>query len=481
MHPRLLVLDEPTSALDPTAAEDVLATLTRLVHDLGVSVLLAEHRLERVVPFADRLVPARPADGGLRVGRRRPSCWPTRPVAPPLVELGRAAGWQPLPLTVRDARRLANGLRDRLGPPPADPTGAGRRAPGGLEARGVTVTHGATRRRARRLDLDAAARHRHRADGPQRLRQVLAAVGPAGQRHAPGRHGDRRRHRPRRARRGGSPCAGRPGAAERRRPALPGDRRRRVRGRRGRPRAASSRAAGAGHRPGDPPARPLRGTAAGPGAHAWCWPARRPCCCSTSRRAASTTPSSTPWPRPCAMARRRRPGGARGHPRRRVRGPGRRPTSSCSPRARSSRPGRYARVVAESPAFAPQVTKVLGAALAARRRGGGRACERRVDRAGGRRPAHPSLGRGARRRVAGRADDAVLAAARPAARGGAAQPAVPVPGAAAAGHRGRARRDLRGRPRPAGAGDPRRAQRLQRGAARPLGRHRRAWSWCSSC
>ena len=56
MHPRLLVLDEPTSALDPTAAEDVLATLTRLVHDLGVTVLLAEHRLERVLPFADRLV-----------------------------------------------------------------------------------------------------------------------------------------------------------------------------------------------------------------------------------------------------------------------------------------------------------------------------------------------------------------------------------------------------------------------------------------
>ena len=56
MHPRLLVLDEPTSALDPTAAEEVLATLTRLVHDLGVSVLLAEHRLERVVPFADRML-----------------------------------------------------------------------------------------------------------------------------------------------------------------------------------------------------------------------------------------------------------------------------------------------------------------------------------------------------------------------------------------------------------------------------------------
>ena len=67
MHPRLLVLDEPTSALDPTAAEDVLATLTRLVHDLGVSVLLAEHRLERVVPFADRMVLMR-GDGTCEVG-----------------------------------------------------------------------------------------------------------------------------------------------------------------------------------------------------------------------------------------------------------------------------------------------------------------------------------------------------------------------------------------------------------------------------
>ncbi|MGH9018876.1 MAG: ABC transporter ATP-binding protein, partial [Acidimicrobiales bacterium] len=50
-HPRVLVLDEPTSALDPTAAEEVLAAITRLVHDLGVTVVLAEHRLERVVQY----------------------------------------------------------------------------------------------------------------------------------------------------------------------------------------------------------------------------------------------------------------------------------------------------------------------------------------------------------------------------------------------------------------------------------------------
>ena len=67
MHPRVLVLDEPTSALDPTAAEEVLATLTRLVHDLGLSVLMAEHRLERVVPFADRMV-LLTGDGTVRAG-----------------------------------------------------------------------------------------------------------------------------------------------------------------------------------------------------------------------------------------------------------------------------------------------------------------------------------------------------------------------------------------------------------------------------
>ena len=108
LHPRVLVLDEPTSALDPTAAEDVLATITRLVHDLGTSVLLAEHRLERVVPFADRMA-LLVGDGTVQVGEPA-DLLPHSPVVPPLVELGRALGWSPLPLTVRDARRRARGL-----------------------------------------------------------------------------------------------------------------------------------------------------------------------------------------------------------------------------------------------------------------------------------------------------------------------------------------------------------------------------------
>ena len=110
-HPRVLVLDEPTSALDPVAAEEVLATLTRLVHDLGLTVLLAEHRLERVVQYADRVVTI---EGG-RVRDAQPAeAMLTSPVTPPVVDLGRLMGWSPLPLSVRDARREARQMRERL-------------------------------------------------------------------------------------------------------------------------------------------------------------------------------------------------------------------------------------------------------------------------------------------------------------------------------------------------------------------------------
>ncbi|MBV8462249.1 MAG: ATP-binding cassette domain-containing protein, partial [Acidimicrobiales bacterium] len=115
-HPRVLVLDEPTSALDPTAAEEVLAAVTRLVHDLGATVVLAEHRLERVVQYADRVVEVC-RDGTVRHDRPARAMVDAA-VAPPVVNLGRLARWDPLPLSVREARQAATPLRDRLGPPP---------------------------------------------------------------------------------------------------------------------------------------------------------------------------------------------------------------------------------------------------------------------------------------------------------------------------------------------------------------------------
>jgi energy-coupling factor transporter ATP-binding protein EcfA2 len=139
-HPRVLVLDEPTSALDPTSAEDVLAAITRLVHDLGVTVVLAEHRLERVMPYADRVIYLA---GEGRIEEGPPAEIAGRAeVRPPVVELGKLAGWQPLPLSVRDARRLAPALRQRLPRTPPLPARVAQAGPTALTARGIVVRYG---------------------------------------------------------------------------------------------------------------------------------------------------------------------------------------------------------------------------------------------------------------------------------------------------------------------------------------------------
>ncbi len=118
-HPQVLVLDEPTSALDPGAAEDVLAALHRLVHDLGVTVLLSEHRLERVVQYADSVVSLTVPGEPVRYGSPGEVLAESL-VAPPVVALGKLAGWSPLPVSVRDARRRAPALLQRLEEPAAE-------------------------------------------------------------------------------------------------------------------------------------------------------------------------------------------------------------------------------------------------------------------------------------------------------------------------------------------------------------------------
>ena len=129
LQPSLLALDEPTSQLDPWGAEEVLAALTRLNEDLGLTVVLAEHRLERVVGHSDRLVVLDP-DG--RIARDGPPRVVLSQIdadlLPPLLALGRRLGWQPLPLSIKEGRAAQR--RDEAtgrvaAPPPSDPSPPG--------------------------------------------------------------------------------------------------------------------------------------------------------------------------------------------------------------------------------------------------------------------------------------------------------------------------------------------------------------------
>ena len=119
--PRILVLDEPTSQLDPQGAEHVMAALQRLVHDHGMTVLLAEHRLERVVGWVDGAVGFR--EGHATVGTPQ-EVIRALAVGPPVARLGRMVGWDPVPLTVRDARSAAHAHGLVRPPAHASPAGA---------------------------------------------------------------------------------------------------------------------------------------------------------------------------------------------------------------------------------------------------------------------------------------------------------------------------------------------------------------------
>jgi len=109
-HPKVLVLDEPTSALDPIAAEEVLSILHRLVHDLGLTVVIAEHKLERVIQFADRIVHINGA-GIANVGTPEEILM-NSPIAPPIVHLAKALGLKEIGLTVREMRRMTTAFRE---------------------------------------------------------------------------------------------------------------------------------------------------------------------------------------------------------------------------------------------------------------------------------------------------------------------------------------------------------------------------------
>ncbi len=136
LEPALLLLDEPTSQLDPAGADAVIAAVRRLHAQRDLTVLLAEHRLERLLPIVDGVIEVqdahvtsmspREAAGGLRA-------------VPSVCELARRIGLAPLPLTVDEARTsiAERGLALRSTPRAVQTPGDAL-----LAVEGLTVTYG---------------------------------------------------------------------------------------------------------------------------------------------------------------------------------------------------------------------------------------------------------------------------------------------------------------------------------------------------
>ena len=104
--PRLLLLDEPTSQLDPVAGDELIWLLRRLNEDWGTAVVIAEHRLERCLPAADRVLAL--VDGTLACDAPPAAflSWATDAVpalATPAARMFSLAGLGPLPVTVKEA------------------------------------------------------------------------------------------------------------------------------------------------------------------------------------------------------------------------------------------------------------------------------------------------------------------------------------------------------------------------------------------
>jgi energy-coupling factor transporter ATP-binding protein EcfA2 len=146
-RPRLVLLDEPTSQLDPVAGDELIWLLRRLNEEWGVAVLLAEHRLERCLAAADRVIAM---DSGVISFDGSPGdflSWAhdaDPALSTPSSRLFSLAGISPLPVGVRAARTLLESSARKgagVGPPPLSTcsggAGAAVRGPGNREVQAV--------------------------------------------------------------------------------------------------------------------------------------------------------------------------------------------------------------------------------------------------------------------------------------------------------------------------------------------------------
>jgi len=137
-RPKLVLLDEPTSQLDPVAGDELIWLLRRLNEEWGVSILLAEHRLERCLAAADRVIAMDAGAVSFDGSPRDFLAWAQQADAAletPAARLFSLAGIEPLPIGVRDARDVLR-RGQGAGGPPAETCEPARSAPSLSDRRG---------------------------------------------------------------------------------------------------------------------------------------------------------------------------------------------------------------------------------------------------------------------------------------------------------------------------------------------------------
>lgn len=117
-RPKLVLLDEPTSQLDPVAGDELIWLLRRLNEEWGVSILLAEHRLERCLAAADRVIAMDSGSVSFDGSPRDFLAWAQQAdvaLETPAARLFSLAGIDPLPVGVREARQILTSTNAHLG------------------------------------------------------------------------------------------------------------------------------------------------------------------------------------------------------------------------------------------------------------------------------------------------------------------------------------------------------------------------------
>jgi energy-coupling factor transport system ATP-binding protein len=117
-RPRLVLLDEPTSQLDPVAGDELLGVLRRLNEEWGTAVVLAEHRLERCLAAADRVVALHEGEVVCDAPPRAFLEWAPPELQTPGARLFALAGLAPLPVSVKEARAVLAGRQLDAAPVP---------------------------------------------------------------------------------------------------------------------------------------------------------------------------------------------------------------------------------------------------------------------------------------------------------------------------------------------------------------------------